>query len=172
MLEFASAHGSKTICQESSIFVTARSSKLQCNFNVVYAHRAKGFVHCITHSPGASKALGFLIDLAVCNKHFTLQNNNVGGYNNRGFVEVLAASQSNVNKNWFQGTADAVRQYMWLFEETVRDGVEEYLILSGGWGWDLNHIHGLSGVMICMMMRHSRLVTRSCAVQIVSMLCS
>lgn len=88
----------------------------------------------------------------------------MGGYNNRGFVEVLAASQSNVNKNWFQGTADAVRQYMWLFEETVRDGVEEYLILSGGWSWDLNHSHSLSGVMICMMMRHSRLATRSCDV--------
>ncbi len=30
-----------------------------------------------------------------------------------------------------QGTADAVRQYMWLFEEAVRDGVEDFLILSG-----------------------------------------
>ena len=29
------------------------------------------------------------------------------------------------------GTADAVRQYMWLFEESVADGVEDYLILSG-----------------------------------------
>lgn len=33
----------------------------------------------------------------------------------------------------FQGTADAVRQYMWLFDEAVRDGVEDYLILSGVW---------------------------------------
>lgn len=32
---------------------------------------------------------------------------------------------------WFQGTADAVRQYLWLFEEAVREGVEDYLILSG-----------------------------------------
>lgn len=55
----------------------------------------------------------------------------MGGYNTRGFVEVLAASQSPVNKNWFQGTADAVRQYMWLFDEAVRDGVEDFLILSG-----------------------------------------
>jgi glucose-1-phosphate adenylyltransferase len=55
----------------------------------------------------------------------------VGGYNNRGFVEVLAASQSPVRKEWFQGTADAVRQYLWLFEEAVRDGVEDFLILSG-----------------------------------------
>lgn len=29
------------------------------------------------------------------------------------------------------GTADAVRQYMWLFEEAVNDGVEDFLILSG-----------------------------------------
>jgi ADP-glucose pyrophosphorylase len=48
-------------------------------------------------------------------------------------VEVLAASQSNVRKEWFQGTADAVRQYMWLFEEAMRDGVQDFLILSGRW---------------------------------------
>lgn len=33
-----------------------------------------------------------------------------------------------------QGTADAVRQYMWLFDEAVRDGVEDFLILSGTMG--------------------------------------
>lgn len=59
----------------------------------------------------------------------------MGAYNNRGFVEVLAASQSSQRKEWFQGTADAVRQYMWLFEEAMRDGVEDFLILSGGPGW-------------------------------------
>jgi glucose-1-phosphate adenylyltransferase len=41
---------------------------------------------------------------------------------------VLAAQQSPINKTWFQGTADAVRQYLWLFSET---NCEEYLILSG-----------------------------------------
>lgn len=45
-----------------------------------------------------------------------------------GFVEVLAAQQTLENPNWFQGTADAVRQYIWLLEEWE---VEEYLILSG-----------------------------------------
>jgi hypothetical protein len=63
--------------------------------------------------------------------HPAPQNGTVGGVNNRGFVEVLAASQSPVHKEWFQGTADAVRQYLWLFEEAVRDGVEDLLILSG-----------------------------------------
>jgi hypothetical protein len=29
------------------------------------------------------------------------------------------------------GTADAVRQYMWLFETAVEDGVEDFIILSG-----------------------------------------
>jgi len=66
-----------------------------------------------------------------------VQNSNVGGYNSRGFVEVLAASQTTTTKEWFQGTADAVRQYMWLFDEACRDGVEDFLILSGemGHGW-------------------------------------
>jgi glucose-1-phosphate adenylyltransferase len=45
-----------------------------------------------------------------------------------GFVEVLAAQQTPENPNWFQGTADAVRQYLWLLEEW---DVDEYLILSG-----------------------------------------
>ena len=55
----------------------------------------------------------------------------MGGYNSRGFVEVLAASQTTTTKEWFQGTADAVRQYMWLFDEACRDGIEDFLILSG-----------------------------------------
>ncbi|MEM9772067.1 MAG: glucose-1-phosphate adenylyltransferase [Cyanobacteria bacterium P01_D01_bin.73] len=45
-----------------------------------------------------------------------------------GFVEVLAAQQTPENPTWFQGTADAVRQYMWLFSEL---DVDEYVILSG-----------------------------------------
>lgn len=78
-------------------------------------------VYCLTQFNSAS-----------LNRHLSqAYNSNVGGFNTRGFVEVLAASQSNVNKNWFQGTADAVRQYMWLFEEAVREGVEDFLILSG-----------------------------------------
>ena len=45
-----------------------------------------------------------------------------------GFVEVLAAQQTAENPGWFQGTADAVRQYIWLFEEW---DIDEYIILSG-----------------------------------------
>ncbi|MEM1425746.1 MAG: glucose-1-phosphate adenylyltransferase, partial [Cyanobacteria bacterium P01_H01_bin.130] len=45
-----------------------------------------------------------------------------------GFVEVLAAQQTPENPTWFQGTADAVRQYMWLFADIE---VDEYVILSG-----------------------------------------
>jgi len=45
-----------------------------------------------------------------------------------GFVEVLAAQQTAENPNWFQGTADAVRQYLWLLTEWE---VDDFLILSG-----------------------------------------
>jgi glucose-1-phosphate adenylyltransferase len=45
-----------------------------------------------------------------------------------GFVEVLAAQRTPENPNWFQGTADAVRQYLPLFKEW---DVSEFLILSG-----------------------------------------
>ncbi|KAI3690130.1 hypothetical protein L2E82_48105 [Cichorium intybus] len=53
---------------------------------------------------------------------------NMGGYKNEGFVEVLAAQQSPENPNWFRGTTDAVRRYLWLFEE---HNVLEFLILAG-----------------------------------------
>ena len=35
-----------------------------------------------------------------------------------GFVEVLAATQTpgEAGKKWFQGTADAVRKFLWVFE--------------------------------------------------------
>ena len=45
-----------------------------------------------------------------------------------GFVDVLAAEQTAENPDWFQGTADAVRQYLWLMESWK---CTEYLILSG-----------------------------------------
>ncbi|CAM8943059.1 unnamed protein product [Rhodiola kirilowii] len=50
-----------------------------------------------------------------------------------GFVEVLAATQTSgdAGKRWFQGTADAVRQFMWVFEDAKTKNVENILILSG-----------------------------------------
>lgn len=45
-----------------------------------------------------------------------------------GFVDILAAQQTPDNHDWFQGTADAVRQYIQAFKEM---DVDEYLILSG-----------------------------------------
>jgi glucose-1-phosphate adenylyltransferase len=46
----------------------------------------------------------------------------------RGFVEVLAAQQTNETADWYQGTADAVRQQIRYVRE---DGAREVLILSG-----------------------------------------
>jgi len=69
---------------------------------------------------------------ASLNRHLaSAYNANVGSYSNEGFVEVLAATQSPKSTAWFQGTADAVRQYLWLFENTTRTGVEDFIILSG-----------------------------------------
>jgi hypothetical protein len=44
---------------------------------------------------------------------------------------VLAATQTPTDKEWFQGTADAVRQYAWLFEDIKNRVVEDIIILSG-----------------------------------------
>ncbi|NET81182.1 MAG: glucose-1-phosphate adenylyltransferase [Moorea sp. SIO1F2] len=63
---------------------------------------------------------------ASLNRHITRAYNFSGL--TEGFVEILPAQKTAENPSWFQGTADAVRQYLWLF-----DGwdVDEYLILSG-----------------------------------------
>ncbi len=63
---------------------------------------------------------------ASLNRHIS-RTFNFSGFH-EGFVEILAAQLTSENPNWFQGTADAVRQYLWLFEEF---DVDEYLILSG-----------------------------------------
>ena len=75
-------------------------------------------IYCLTQFNSAS-----------LNRHLAqAYNANIGSYTKTGFVEVLAAQQSPTNKAWFQGTADAVRQYQWLFNSSKCD---EYLILSG-----------------------------------------
>ncbi|MBL1208734.1 glucose-1-phosphate adenylyltransferase [Geminocystis sp. GBBB08] len=63
---------------------------------------------------------------ASLNRHIS-RAYNFSGFSD-GFVEVLAAQQTKENPEWFQGTADAVRQYIWLFQEW---DIDEYIILSG-----------------------------------------
>ena len=71
---------------------------------------------------------------ASLNRHVTL------GYRfdrfSHGFIEVLAAEQTMHNPDWFQGTADAVRQHLHRFTE--RD--DDYqLILAGDQLYRMNY---------------------------------
>ncbi|CAH2572587.1 Glucose-1-phosphate adenylyltransferase [Planktothrix rubescens] len=63
---------------------------------------------------------------ASLNRHIA-RAYNFSGFDD-SFTEVLAAQQTTQNPNWFQGTADAVRQYLWLLKEW---DVDQFLILSG-----------------------------------------
>ncbi len=45
-----------------------------------------------------------------------------------GFVDVLAAQQTPISPDWFQGTADAVRKTLWVMEPYR---AEDFLILAG-----------------------------------------
>ncbi|KAF6171226.1 hypothetical protein GIB67_001941 [Kingdonia uniflora] len=68
------------------------------------------------------------------NRHIARTYNMGNGVNfGEGFVEVLAATQRSgkSGKKWFQGTADAVRQFAWLFEDAKHRHIENILILSG-----------------------------------------
>ncbi|KAL2318772.1 hypothetical protein Fmac_032648 [Flemingia macrophylla] len=50
-----------------------------------------------------------------------------------GFMEVMAATQTygEYGKEWFQGTADAVRRFIWVFEDSKNKNIEHTLIISG-----------------------------------------
>ncbi|XP_052885633.1 glucose-1-phosphate adenylyltransferase large subunit 2, chloroplastic-like [Gossypium arboreum] len=68
------------------------------------------------------------------NRHLARTYNFGNGVNfGDGFMEVLAATQTSgeAGKKWFQGTADAVRQFIWVFEDAKVKDVQHVLILSG-----------------------------------------
>lgn len=77
-----------------------------------------------------------------------------------GFVEVLAAQQTLDNADWYQGTADAVRQNLRYVEQP---GTEYVLILSGDQLYQMNfqdmivsHIQAAADVTIAAVPVHSR----------------
>ncbi|XAR59563.1 Glucose-1-phosphate adenylyltransferase [Bertholletia excelsa] len=59
-----------------------------------------------------------------------------------GFVEVLAANQTpgEAGMKWFQGTADAVRQFMWMFEDAKNKEIDNILILAGDHLYRMDYI--------------------------------
>jgi glucose-1-phosphate adenylyltransferase len=68
------------------------------------------------------------------NRHLARTYNFGNGCNfGDGYVEVLAAAQrpGSGGDKWFEGTADAVRQYLWLLEDAKNKDVEDVIILSG-----------------------------------------
>ncbi|XP_021897213.1 glucose-1-phosphate adenylyltransferase large subunit 2, chloroplastic-like [Carica papaya] len=77
-----------------------------------------------------------------------------------GFIEVLAATQTpgEWGKKWFQGTADAVRQFIWLFEDAKHRHIENILILSGDHLYQMDymdflqkHIDSGADVSVCCL---------------------
>lgn len=73
---------------------------------------------------------------ASLNRHIARTYAMAGAGFSPGFVEVLAAQQTPESPNWFEGTADAVRKYLWLFAEW---DVDQYLILSGDHLYRMNY---------------------------------
>lgn len=53
-----------------------------------------------------------------------------------GFVEILAAQQTNEKEIWYQGTADAVRQHLRYLQQP---GIDHVLILSGDQLYHMNY---------------------------------
>jgi glucose-1-phosphate adenylyltransferase len=62
-----------------------------------------------------------------------LNNVTMAGHG-QGFVEILAASQrpgKTSQDAWYQGTADALRRYLYLFDEAKHEDCEDVLVLAG-----------------------------------------
>lgn len=104
---------------------------------------------------------------ASLNRHISRAYNLSGGVSfGDGHVEVLAATQTpgEFGKQWFQGTADAVRQFHWLFEDARSKDIEDVLILSGDHLYRMDYMdfvqnHRQSGADItisCLPMDDSR----------------
>ncbi|KAG6413405.1 hypothetical protein SASPL_126114 [Salvia splendens] len=70
---------------------------------------------------------------ASLNRHISRTYTGNGISFGDGYVEVLAATQTagETGNRWFQGTADAVRQFIWLFEDAKAKDIDNILILSG-----------------------------------------
>jgi glucose-1-phosphate adenylyltransferase len=73
---------------------------------------------------------------ASLNRHITRTYAAAAAGFSQGFVEVLAAQQTPESPSWFEGTADAVRKYLRLFDEW---DVDQYLILSGDHLYRMNY---------------------------------
>ncbi|MGH7794708.1 MAG: glucose-1-phosphate adenylyltransferase [Candidatus Binatia bacterium] len=73
---------------------------------------------------------------ASLNRHIARTYHLAGPGFSQGFVEVLAAQQTPDSPSWFEGTADAVRKYLWLLAEW---DVDQYLILSGDHLYRMNY---------------------------------
>ena len=71
---------------------------------------------------------------ASLNRHLN-RSYNFSGFR-EGFVEVLSAQQTKDNSGWFQGTADAVRQYV---DSIKAWDVDEVIILSGDHLYRMNY---------------------------------
>ncbi|KAL5541630.1 hypothetical protein UlMin_009340 [Ulmus minor] len=103
---------------------------------------------------------------ASLNRHLARAYNFGNGSFGDGYVEALAATQTpgEAGKQWFQGTADAVRQFHWLFEDQRSKDIEDVLILSGDHLYRMDYMdfvqnHRQSGADItlsCLPMDDSR----------------
>jgi glucose-1-phosphate adenylyltransferase len=70
--------------------------------------------------------------------HRHIRSTYIFDYFSRGFVEILAAQQTLDNANWYQGTADAVRQNLRHIEQPE---VQYILVLSGDQLYRMNYQH-------------------------------
>ncbi|KAL0334714.1 UNVERIFIED_CONTAM: Glucose-1-phosphate adenylyltransferase large subunit [Sesamum radiatum] len=104
---------------------------------------------------------------ASLNRHISRTYTGNGISFGDGFVEVLAATQTagETGNRWFQGTADAVRQFIWLFEDAKAKDIDNVLIsgiIFTGWTiWTLYRYSDLSTANFVMISNCIK-ISKSC----------
>ncbi|KAI8030996.1 hypothetical protein LOK49_LG01G03438 [Camellia lanceoleosa] len=111
---------------------------------------------------------------ASLNRHLTRTYNFAAGVTfGDGYVKVSTQTPDKEVKRWFQGIADAVRQFHWLFEDERSKDTEDVVILSGDHLYRMGYMdfnHRQSGADItlsCLPMdyREKKLESKNVAVE-------
>ncbi|CAL5395499.1 unnamed protein product [Camellia sinensis] len=107
---------------------------------------------------------------ALLNRHLTRAYNLGAGVTfGDGYVKVSTQTPGKEGKRWFQGTADTVRQFHWLFEDERSKDIEDVVILSGDHLYRMDYMdfvqnHRQSGADItlsCLPMDYSLVIVFS-----------
>lgn len=65
------------------------------------------------------------------------------------YIEILAAQQTPEGGQWFQGTADAIRQFVWLLEDIKNRNIEHVVVLAADQLYRMDYMRLVQHHVLC-----------------------